>query len=197
MAAMALVPSARNGPCFKEHPTMSAPVETTTLTAEAIPATELATPETPVEATAPDPSEIEGLGDAGKAAIDRMKAERNAANSERAALAAQLKEIQDRDLSALEKLTRDLDAAKAALAQREAASLRQEVALELGLPAGVVNRLQGSTKEELQADAKELLAMITVKLPASPPPDRAQGARPTSAQQAIDAEYEQFYPSKS
>lgn len=43
----------------------------------------------------------------------------------------------------------------------EAANLRYEVALDLGLPKALAKRLTGDTLEEIQADAEELLALVT------------------------------------
>lgn len=82
-------------------------------------------------------------------------------------------------------------AAKAAV---EAENLRFRVALEKGLPANLVGRLQGSTVEEVTADADTLLALIKPAAPAdprAPKPNPAQGASgataPTSEQQAAQA----------
>jgi hypothetical protein len=42
----------------------------------------------------------------------------------------------------------------------EAAALRREVAAKVNLPAALVDRLQGETADELEADAKALLAAL-------------------------------------
>jgi hypothetical protein len=42
----------------------------------------------------------------------------------------------------------------------EAQNLRLEVALDLGLPMAVAKRLNGTTREEIQQDAEELLGML-------------------------------------
>jgi hypothetical protein len=44
--------------------------------------------------------------------------------------------------------------------------LRQRIAAEAGLPAGLASRLQGATPDELTADA----AALAAGLPAPPPP---------------------------
>lgn len=104
-----------------------------------------------------------------------------------------LKEIEDRDLSELEKARRDAEQATSRLAEYEKTTVRQRVALEKGLPASLVGRLQGATEDEISADADALLALI--KTPTSPRPDPSQGARTASAEDMAAAEYEKFYPS--
>lgn len=47
------------------------------------------------------------------------------------------------------------------------ANLRLEVGYELGLPLSLAKRLQGSTKEEMVADAEALVELVTPKAPAS------------------------------
>ena len=47
----------------------------------------------------------------------------------------------------------------------EAKLLRRDVADELGLPAKLADRLKGSTKEELAADAEELLKLVSPSKP--------------------------------
>ncbi len=106
--------------------------------------------------------------------------------------AKKLKEIEDRDLSELDKAKRDAEQATTRLTEYERTNLRQRVALEKGLPASLVNRLQGATEDEVSADADALMALI--KSPATPRPDPSQGARPTSAEEEAAAEYERFYP---
>lgn len=53
----------------------------------------------------------------------------------------------------IEALTRRLD-------ERDRAPLAAEVAEAKGLPAGLAKRLLGKTREELEADADELLSII-------------------------------------
>lgn len=106
--------------------------------------------------------------------------------------ATKLKEIEDRDLSELEKAQRAAKEYGDELAALKARSLRNEVALAKGLPANLAARLQGNTEEELAADADELLALVNVKR--TPAPDRGQGARETSAEADADAEYRKYFP---
>ena len=162
----------------------------------AIPPVEVAPPAAPTvvpPATPEAPVYPPELGDPGKRAIDRMAAERDEALKK-------LKAFEDEKLSDLEKLTRDRDAATAELSKLRVEKDRRDAADAVGLPAAWVDRLRGSTPEELQADATSLLASLNV--PAGPPvpaPDASQGVRPISATAAEDAEYAayraQLFPS--
>lgn len=63
----------------------------------------------------PAEAEVAGLGDAGKQALDRMKAERNEAKQEAAALKARLDKIEAANMSELERAQKERDEAKAEL----------------------------------------------------------------------------------
>jgi hypothetical protein len=80
------------------------------------------------------------------------------ANKEAETLRLKLKEFEDRDKTELERLTERAEAAERAVAETEGRALRLEVAAEQGLNPAQAKRLVGSTREELEADAKELLA---------------------------------------
>jgi hypothetical protein len=104
------------------------------------------------------------LSDAGKKALSEERKARSAA--ERSARAAQkqlddmakrLKEFEDRDKSEAEKLAERAAAAEKQAESATARLLRFEVAAAKKLPPGFAARLQGSTKEELEADAEALL----------------------------------------
>jgi len=107
--------------------------------------------------------------------------------------ATKLKEIEDRDLSELEKAQRAAKEYGDELAALKARALRNEVALAKGIPAELAGRLQGETEEELAADADKLLALVgTPKRTLQP--DKGQGARETSAEADADAEYRKYFP---
>jgi hypothetical protein len=72
----------------------------------------------------------------------------------------ELEEIRASQLSDTEKTTARAEAAEKKLAELEPRVLRMEVALEKGLTAKQAARLVGSTKEELEADADDLLEEI-------------------------------------
>lgn len=100
------------------------------------------------------------------------------ANEEAAASRHKLKELDDRDKSDSEKLAERVAAAEQRANDAEARALRLEVAAAKGLTAGQAKRLAGSTREELDADADELLADFA---PASKDPDDPKptpGSRP-------------------
>lgn len=118
--------------------------------------------------------EEDGLGDAGKRALE---AERKARRKAEAALKAAkdalaaTKADQDSSKSDVEKLTAKVDemVKRAEAAERKA--LVAEVAQEKGLPPKLAARLSGSTREELEADADDLLEVVGTKDGAGAKPD--------------------------
>lgn len=87
------------------------------------------------------------------------------------AKAAEFDKAQEASKSELQKIA---DRAAAAEKERDAlrvASLRAEVALAKGLTATQAKRLVGSTKEELEADADELLTDLGTNKPDPKKPD--------------------------
>lgn len=83
------------------------------------------------------------------------------ANKEAETLRLKLKEFEDRDKTEAQKLAERATAAEQEAAQARTKLLRFEVASSKKLPASWANRLQGSTKEELEADAEALLKDLT------------------------------------
>lgn len=75
--------------------------------------------------------------------------------------AAKFDELDQASKTEQERLTEKLVAAEARAAEIEGRALRLEVASENGLTPAQAKRLVGSTREELEADAKELLATFT------------------------------------
>lgn len=99
----------------------------------------------------------EQLGDAGKRAIQAEREARAAAEKAARDAQAKLKEIEDAQKSEEQKRQ---EAADAALKEAEAAkakALRYEVAAAKGVPLTQAHRLQGATKEDLEADAEAFL----------------------------------------
>lgn len=113
-----------------------------------------------------------------------VKAGPDAAELERLRAAdAELKNRQAADLSETERLQKERDdalaaaeTARAEAATATAASLRMQVAADKGLTTAQAARLQGSTKEELEADADALVALFPATQ-GTPPPLRAGGPR--------------------
>jgi hypothetical protein len=104
-----------------------------------------------------------------------VKAALKKANEEAAASRLKLKEIEDRDKSDSEKLSERAATAERRAEEAEARALRLEVAAAKGLTPGQAKRLAGSTLEELEADADELLADFAPTTGESEPP---LGGRP-------------------
>ena len=71
--------------------------------------------------------------------------------------------------------------------QQASEILRLRVALKHGLPEALVGRLNGSSEEELLADAEELMGLFVAKEPPSRAPKRKTAARtPDSAEDGVD-----------
>lgn len=111
------------------------------------------TPETPATGTPaepPAPAEPEDTA-AIKAALKK-------ANKEAETTRLKLKEYEDRDKTETQKLAEDRDGHKIRADSAEGKLARLEIALEKGLTPSQAKRLVGSTREELEADADELIA---------------------------------------
>lgn len=89
------------------------------------------------------------------------------------AKAAELDDIKQANQSETEKLTTERDALARERDEAVGRLARLEVALEKGLTPSQAKRLVGDTREELEADADELLKDIGK--PRSPKPDLNQG----------------------
>ena len=111
-----------------------------------------------------DPDTRTGAGDDPAAEVDRLRAELRKARhwEERAKAnadaAERLKEIEDSKKTELEKLTEQQAAAERRAAEAEQRAMRLEVAAAKGLTPAQAKRLVGTTVDELEADAEELLA---------------------------------------
>ena len=126
-------------------------------------------PETPVESPKADvPPEV-------KKAL-------NKANKEAETLRLKLKEYEDRDKTDLQKLQEERDALKSERDLLNLEQLRREVADEKGLTLAQARRLVGTTREELESDADEILEAFPVKAAPKVFGDVGQGVRQDSAQ---------------
>jgi len=108
--------------------------------------------------------------------------------------ARKLKEIEDRDLSELQRAQRDAEEARTRLQEIEREAVRNRVALAKGLPAEIAATLSGSNEEELAAHADRLIAWRSNLPPTTPRPDPGQGPRPSTPQADEEAEYARFFP---
>lgn len=95
--------------------------------------------------------------------------------------AQKLAELEASQQTTAEKLQNERDAAKRDAEKAAAENLRFRVALEKNLPAELIDRLQGGTKEEMAADADKLLELV------SPTPGLDGGARPPATTTDMDA----------
>jgi hypothetical protein len=132
------------------------------------PATDGTTTTPPAPATPSAPAGTGDLGDAGKKALDEERAARREAEKARKDLEARLKDLEplaakakkleEASKTEAEKLTERATAAEKRATDAESKALRMEVAAAKGLTQAQAKRLVGATKEELEADADELLA---------------------------------------
>jgi len=128
----------------------------------------------PVDGVEPQGDPVE-LGDGGKKALDAERRRANALDKQLKAILAERENAETAKLSELEQAKRAAADAATRLAEYERTTLRQKVALEKGLPASLVSRLQGDDEESLSTDADALLALLNV--PTTPKPDPSQGAK--------------------
>ncbi len=115
------------------------------------------------------------LGDAGKKALAEERAARKAAEKSAADLEARLKAIEDKDKTETQKAADAAATEKAARVAAEARADRLEVAMAKGLTPAQAKRLQGATRDELEADADDLLETLKPAEGTKPPP----GGKPT------------------
>lgn len=100
------------------------------------------------------------------------------------AKAGKLDEIEAANKSEADKLREELDQLKAANSEATTKALRAEVAMSKGLTAAQAKRLVGTTPEELEADADEILEAFKPADGNKPPsgrpaPDLQGGTDPT------------------
>lgn len=107
----------------------------------------------------------------------------NKANKEAETLRLKLQEFEDRDKTEAEKVAERAKDAESRAAKAESKATRLEVAFEKGLTPAQAKRLVGETREELEADADEILRDFPVKPaePEKPTVDLDLGARTTGA----------------
>lgn len=133
---------------------------------------------TPADEPATDPDgNSDTLGDAGKKALEAERKARRDAEAALKDVQAQLKELTDKDKSEVEKLREEVASLTRDRDDAAAKALRHEVAAAKGLTAAQAKRLVGATKEELEADADEILEAFQPAAGGStPPPSRRPAA---------------------
>jgi hypothetical protein len=143
-----------------------------------------------------DPKPADDLGDAGKKALAAERDARKAAEKELAKYKKAEADKAEADKTEAEKRA-------AADARADAAELRAtrlEVAHEKGLTPAQAKRLVGTTREELEADADEILKDFPTApaKPSAPKPDPSQGSRgePKTRPTSLGAAVAQHYTAK-
>lgn len=135
------------------------------------------------KATAEELAKIEGLGDKGKQAIlrereahDKAKAEVAAEKKRADAAEAKVKAFEDSQKTAEQLAAETLETTTKSSTENAALVLKFRVAAEKGLSLSAAERLRGSTKEELEADADELKKLLGAGTGSGRPrPDLSQG----------------------
>lgn len=116
------------------------------------------------------------LGPAGEKALKAERARADKLDRDNKAAQAELAKFRDAGKSEQDKLSERATAAESRANEAEARALRLEIAHDKGLTPSQARRLVGNTKEELEADADELLETFGgTKPPATP---NTPGRRP-------------------
>lgn len=114
---------------------------------------------------------------AAKQRVDEIEAEKKAAELEK------LDDIEKRDLTIQEQAA-ELESLRKQVAEFQSEKLRSDVAAAKGVPPHLASRLRGETKEELEADADELLAALKPAKVPSERPEPVGGGNPATADDA-------------
>lgn len=130
----------------------------------------------PNEPQEPAQGDPDALGDSGKKALQAIRKERDDALRRAADLENQVSTLQTTHQQALEAANNAAAEAATRAEKAESGNLRYRVALEEGVPAKHINRLQGDTEEALREDAAAFVADFT-PAPTTPKPDLSQGAK--------------------
>jgi hypothetical protein len=130
----------------------------------------------------PKAKDDDGLGEAGKKALAAERKARADAEKELAKYRKAEQDKADADKSELQKAADAREAAEKRATEAELRVLRLEVAAEKGLTATQAKRLVGATRDELIADADDLIASFPApakgeEKPKGPKPDPSQGSR--------------------
>jgi len=116
---------------------------------------------------------ITSQDDLNKIIGERVKRAKPADYDDLKAKAAKFDEIEQANKTELEKLTEERDKLRSESESSSLRAARLEVALEKGLTATQAKRLVGTSREEFEADADELLKDLGKTAP--PKPNPAQG----------------------
>ena len=143
-------------------------------------------PEPPADGATPPPSTPPGdpadLGDAGKRAIAAARERANKAEADLRAANTRLQEYETAKLTDQQRLEKERDDARTDATSTRAMLDRYEAAEAAGLPLSWAKRLVGSTRDELDTDAKAMAADLGKG--GTPPPDPSQANPPNPKQVA-------------
>lgn len=154
--------------------------QTQTIVQPVTPQTE---PATPAEAQTTDTQQPEQEHMIPKSRFDEInnrlkKMESEAAKAEKARQEAERKALEEqnrfKELYEQEKAEREKALAEMTALQQQ--NMRRDIAAKVGLPPTLALRLQGTTEEEIEADAKQLLSVIP-KAPVPSLDGRAGGGK--------------------
>lgn len=106
------------------------------------------------------PKDDPPLGESGEKALEAFKQRARDAEKRAKELEGRVKEFEDRDKSETEKLSGKVESLTGDKKTLEAQNLRLRVALEKKLPAELIDRLKGDSKEEIETDAEQLLKLV-------------------------------------
>jgi predicted nucleic acid-binding Zn-ribbon protein len=139
------------------------------------------------ETTTEAPADLSGL----KKALDAERKLRRDLDKRVKELSPYEKQVRDNEeanKSELQKLNEALNAEKAARSAAELSNLRHEIGLAKNVPAGLIKYLTGSSKEELESAADDLLAQLEATGPRVPgrPQERMSDGTPSSS--SLDGE---------
>jgi hypothetical protein len=112
------------------------------------------------------------LGEGGKKALEQERRARKAAEKSMKDLQTRLAELEDKDKSEGDKLRDQLKQAEKDRDDARLSVMRLEIASSKGLTPAQAKRLVGATKEDLEADADELLESFKPADDKTPPDDK-------------------------
>lgn len=125
------------------------------------------------------------LGDAGKRALDRMKAARKAAEKKAAELEERLSKYEDQNKTELQRLQEERDKLRDELPKASHKAKALEIALDaapehatLAHVRAVAKRLRGENDDELLADAEELFGLVAPTPDSKASAPKVAGSRP-------------------
>lgn len=111
--------------------------------------------------------------------IENLKTDLEKVKSDKSALQSKIDEVTDKDKTEVQRLTDKVAQLESELGTERGRADRLEVALGKGLDAVQARRLVGTTKEELETDADELLSSFKAKDDESTGAESGPTRRPT------------------